>query len=152
LPSVTPIERYARWQRSDGAPFDPWLRVHWRLGAEYLKTAPKATIITGTVAEWEDWTGMSFPESGEYVVPGALQPITINREQDVGTYPDPNIWIRHSVTGEELAEYASDIAYPSRVQPLPLQLRLSLSHQRARFSTFGQLTSTMLPAGLRTQI
>lgn len=65
-------------------------------------------MITGTVAQWEEWTGMSFPESGEYVVPGALQPITINREQDVGTYSDPNIWIRHSVTGEELAEYSSD--------------------------------------------
>ena len=105
---LIPIERYARWQRPDGAPFDPWLRVHWRLGAEYLKAVPEATIITGMVAEWEDWTGMSFPKSGEYVVPGALQPITINREQDVGTYSDPNIWIRHSVTGEELAEYSSD--------------------------------------------
>jgi hypothetical protein len=41
---------------------------------------------------------MSFPESGEYVVPGALQPITIDREQNMGSYEDPNVWMRHLVT------------------------------------------------------
>lgn len=101
---LTPIERYALWRRADGAPFDPWLRVHWRLGAEYLKAAPEAAVITGTVAEWEGWTGMSFPESGEYVVPGALQPITIDREQDVGRYEDPNVWMVHRPAPTETAE------------------------------------------------
>ena len=98
---LTPIERYALWKRADGAPFDPWLRVHWRLGAEYLKVAPEAAVITGAVTEWEEWTGMRFPESGEYVVPGALQPITINREQDVGRYKDPNVWMLHRIAGVE---------------------------------------------------
>jgi hypothetical protein len=105
---LTSIERYARWQRSDGAPFDPWLRVHWKLGAEYLNATPEATIITGTVAEWEEWTGMYFPESGEYVVSGALQPILIDREQNVGTYSDPNVWMRHSITGEEFKAQPSE--------------------------------------------
>ena len=76
---LIPIERHARWQRSDGEPFNPWLRVHWRLGAEYLKAAPEATVITGTVAQGEEWTGMRFPESDEYVVPGALKPVTIDQ-------------------------------------------------------------------------
>jgi GNAT superfamily N-acetyltransferase len=101
---LIPIERYVRWTRDDGSPFDPWLRVHWRLGAEYLKVAPEATVITGTVAEWEEWTGMSFPESGEYVVPGALQPIAVDREQHMGTYSDPNVWMRHPVKVKEFAE------------------------------------------------
>ena len=74
------------------------------MGAEQLQAAPKATTIIGTVAEWEEWTGMSFPESGEYVVPGALQPIAVDREQNLGTYSDPNIWMRHSVTVEEFTE------------------------------------------------
>ena len=95
---LTPIERYARWTRDDGSPFDPWLRVHWRLVAEQLQVAPKATTITGTVAEWEEWTGMSFPESGAYVVPGALQPVSIDRERNTGSYEDPNVWMRHSTT------------------------------------------------------
>ena len=33
---LTPIERYARWTREDGLPFDPWIRLHVRLGAEIL--------------------------------------------------------------------------------------------------------------------
>jgi hypothetical protein len=51
--------------------------------------------IPGTVAEWEEWTGMAFPESGEYVVPGALVPVTIDRERDQGRYVEPNVWMLH---------------------------------------------------------
>ncbi len=56
---------------------------------------PEALTVVGTVAEWEAWTGMAFPESGRYVVPGALQPVAIDRERDLGRYDDPNIWMRH---------------------------------------------------------
>lgn len=69
---LTPMDRYARWQRADGTPFDPWLRTHSKLGAELLRMAPQSMVITGTVAEWEAWTAMRFPESGAYVVSGAL--------------------------------------------------------------------------------
>ncbi len=100
---LTPIERYARWKRPDGSPFDPWLRVHWRLGAEQLRIVPKAAAITATVADWEEWTGMSFPESGAYVVPGALQPVEIDRERNTGRYEDPNVWMRHRTTNGEAA-------------------------------------------------
>jgi GNAT superfamily N-acetyltransferase len=92
---LTPIERYARWIRSDGSPFDPWLRVHWRLGAEFLQVASQSMVIMGTVQEWETWTGMSFPESGAYVVPEALQPVLIDLESNSGRYEDPNVWMRH---------------------------------------------------------
>jgi hypothetical protein len=93
---LTPIERYMRWTHPDGSPFDPWLRVHWRLGAEFLQVAPQSMVVTGTVQEWETWTEMSFPESGLYVVPGALQPVMIDLESDCGRYEDPNIWMRHA--------------------------------------------------------
>ena len=53
--------------------------------------------ITGTVAEWEGWTGMLFPESGDYVVPGALELVTIDREADLGTYVEPNVWMHHQL-------------------------------------------------------
>ena len=42
-------------------------------------------MIPGTVADWEEWTGMQFPETGTYVVPGALQPVEIDVESDAGT-------------------------------------------------------------------
>jgi hypothetical protein len=40
---------------------------------------------------------MAFPESGEYVVEGALVPVEIDREHDRGLYVEPNIWMLHSV-------------------------------------------------------
>lgn len=94
---LAPMERFVRWTTRDGAPLDPWMRTHWRLGAEILRVVPRTLVITGTVAEWEEWTDMRFPDSGQYVVPGALQPVTIDRERDEGHYEDPNVWMRHKV-------------------------------------------------------
>ena len=34
---LIPIDRYAAWRRADGLLFDPWMRVHERLGATVLK-------------------------------------------------------------------------------------------------------------------
>jgi hypothetical protein len=93
---LTSIERYARWTCPDGSPFAPWRHVHWRLGAEFLQIAPQSMVVTGTVEDWETWTGPSFPQSGPYVVPGALQPIMIDLERDCGRYEDPNVWMRHT--------------------------------------------------------
>jgi GNAT superfamily N-acetyltransferase len=92
---LTPIERYIEWRRPDGMLLDPWLRTHERLGAEIAKVAPESMRIPGTVAQWEEWTELAFPESGSYVVPGALVPIVIDREGDAGLYVEPNVWMVH---------------------------------------------------------
>jgi GNAT superfamily N-acetyltransferase len=94
---LTPMERYVRWRRPDGAPVDPWLRVHWRLHARVLRVATRSMIVAGRVAQWEAWTGMRFPESGRYVVPGGLVPITIDRRGNRGRYVEPNVWMLHRV-------------------------------------------------------
>lgn len=96
------IERYARWQRDDGLPFDPWLRVHARLGAEIVRPCPRSMLIKGSVAEWEDWAGMAFPETGTYTVPGALVPVEIDCERDEGVYVEPNVWMRHLTMAHQL--------------------------------------------------
>lgn len=65
---------------------------------EERSSAPSAAMrLIGSVAEWEQWTGMDLPESGVYVVPGALVPIEIDRERDVGRYLEPACWVRHRV-------------------------------------------------------
>ena len=93
---LTPIERYIKWTRpEDELPFDPWLRVHARSGACIIKPCPTAMRIEGSVAEWESWTKMCFPESGEYFVHGALVPVTIDVESDRGLYIEPNVWVYH---------------------------------------------------------
>ena len=93
---LAPMESFARWMRSDGLHIDPWIRTHQRLGASILAPAPRSMIITGTVAEWEGWAAMAFPETGRYVVPDALDLVTIDREQDRGTYAESNLWMRHA--------------------------------------------------------
>lgn len=95
---LVPIERYVGWRRADGLPLDPWLRVHERLGASILKPEPESLRITGTVEEWEGWVGMSFPESGEYVFPGGLATVDIDREADLGSYWEPNVWMQHRLS------------------------------------------------------
>jgi len=92
---LTPIERYVHWATAEGLPFDPWLRVHARAGAETVGVCARSMTIPGTVAEWEEWAQMRFPESGEYVVQGALSPVTIDVEADHGLYVEPNVWMRH---------------------------------------------------------
>lgn len=94
---ITPFDQYVTWKRTDGSPFDPWLRVHWKLDASVLGIAPRALTVEGTVEEWENWTDMRFPASGEYIVEGALQPIIIDRDNDVGRYEDPNLWMLHRI-------------------------------------------------------
>ncbi|WP_345651505.1 hypothetical protein [Streptomyces siamensis] len=93
---LTPIETFMRWSREDGTALDPWIRTHQRLGATLLAAAPASQTMTGTVAEWEGWTGMTFPDSGEYVIPGGLSLLRIDRSADQGVYQEPNVWMRHS--------------------------------------------------------
>jgi hypothetical protein len=71
------------------------LRTHERFGGAIVKVARRSMVIPGTVADWEKWTGMLFPESGPYVVPGALVPVEIDVEHDEGVYVEPNVWMHH---------------------------------------------------------
>jgi hypothetical protein len=56
--------------------------------------------IPGSAADWEEWTGLRFFESGEYIVPGALRPVSYQRGQDLGVYLEPNVWVVHEVEHE----------------------------------------------------
>ncbi|MDD4052185.1 MAG: GNAT family N-acetyltransferase [candidate division Zixibacteria bacterium] len=94
---LTPMERYVNWKTREGMPFDPWMRVHVRLGAEVVKVCPESMYMSGTVAEWESWTGLLFPESGQYVISGALVPILIDLANDIGMYLEPNVWMHHRI-------------------------------------------------------
>jgi hypothetical protein len=94
---LTPMERYVEWRREDGKLLDAWLRTHAQAGAELIRVAPRSMHISGSVGDWESWTGLRFPDSGRYVVPGALVPVEIDRERDEGVYVEPNVWMHHRV-------------------------------------------------------
>jgi len=94
---ITPFDQYIHWMREDGAPFDPWIRTHWKLGAEIIKPIYHAMTVKGTVKEWEEWTNKRFPDTGKYIINGALQPIEIDHERDFGVYNDPNVWMKYNL-------------------------------------------------------
>lgn len=91
------IESYSKWQNKDGLFYDPWLRTHQKLGATVLTCVDSTLEIKGTIADWEKWTGMVFPESGQYVVKDALQPVQIDIESNLGVYHEPDVWMLHSL-------------------------------------------------------
>lgn len=95
---LLPIETYAAWRRADGLPFDPWLRVHARAGARIVRGSPRSMTIAGSVGEWQESTGLTFPISGPYVVEGALSPVEIDLATDRGVYYDPNVWMVHDLS------------------------------------------------------
>jgi GNAT superfamily N-acetyltransferase len=98
--ALIPIERYATWTRDDGLPLDPWMRLHARLGARVVRGVPRSMAIRGTVAEWREWTGLAFPETGDYLPAGAPAPVHIDLEAGEGVYFDPNAWMVHALADE----------------------------------------------------
>jgi GNAT superfamily N-acetyltransferase len=92
---LTSMADFATWTRDDGLHIDPWIRTHQRLGATILGPAERSMVITGSVADWEGWAGMVFPQTGDYVLPQALDLLHIDRERDEGRYVEPNLWMRH---------------------------------------------------------
>ncbi|HET7567262.1 MAG TPA: hypothetical protein VFJ91_04670 [Gaiellaceae bacterium] len=90
---LTPIDRYLTWRRGDGQLYDPWLRTHERLGAELLGPAERSLTVTGSRGEWEAWTELTFPEEGDYVVPGGLAPVRFDGGR--GVYVEPGVWMIH---------------------------------------------------------
>ena len=92
---LAPIERYITWRRADGQLLDPWMRLHERLGARVATALPSSMLISGSVGEWETWIGFPLPESGAYVFPRGLAPLTVDREGDLATYWEPNVWMVH---------------------------------------------------------
>jgi hypothetical protein len=51
--------------------------------------------IEAPVAEWEEWTGMRFPEDGSYVFPEALAPLEVR--DGTGRHVEPNVWVVHAL-------------------------------------------------------
>ena len=66
------LKHTIRWPRSSvissgaarTAALDPWLRVHEDAGAKLIRVAPESMRISGSRAEWEDWTKLGLPGHG----------------------------------------------------------------------------------------
>ncbi|MGA2010449.1 MAG: N-acetyltransferase [Solirubrobacteraceae bacterium] len=89
------MAEYAARVRDDGLPVDPWLRTHVRLGGVIVKVCPLSMVVPGTLAQWREWTGLAFADSGVVEVPGGLTPVHVSIEHDHAVYVEPNVWVHH---------------------------------------------------------
>ena len=93
-PTVT-LADYMTWKDSKGRPIDPWARTSGDLKAEYLGIAPNAIVTEASVAQWEEWTGLIFPQSGEYVIPEGHQLLKVDVENNVAIYAEDHLWFEY---------------------------------------------------------
>ncbi len=93
----TPMSEYAFRVRGDGLPFDPWLRVHARAGGKIVKVAYTSMTFSGSLEQWRAWTGLSFDQNGEVIVPGALAPVMVTLEHHLAAYVEANVWMHHAL-------------------------------------------------------
>ncbi|RFU86640.1 N-acetyltransferase [Streptomyces triticagri] len=95
LEPATQMDTYVRRERDDGLPVDPWLRVHVRAGGIIEKVAHASMTVSGSMAQWREWTGLPFDTEGTVEVPGALVPVHCEPERGYAVYVEPNVWVRH---------------------------------------------------------
>ena len=93
---LIPVEEYSRWTKSEGLPFDPWLRVHVQAGGTILHPCSSAMTVTGSSQQWSAWTGMDFPSDGYYTIPHGLVPVVM--QDGEGEYIEPGIWVLHKLS------------------------------------------------------
>ena len=93
---LVPMDKYISWTNDKGEPFDSWIRVHIKAGGKIISICSESMTIQGDINEWQNWTGLSFQGSGFYTVKGALCPIHIDLNKNIGEYIEPNVWIVHS--------------------------------------------------------
>lgn len=89
-----PMAEYAARRRDDGLFADRWLRTHERLGARMIKICPFAVTISGSFADWREWTGVKLVE-GENLIPGGIASVHASVERDCGVYVEANVWLEH---------------------------------------------------------
>lgn len=91
------IDDYIQWKNENGLPYDAWIRVHARNGASIVNSCRKSMFVSGSISEWESWTGYDLKSSGQYLFPSALTPIEVNIEKNIATYSEPNVWMHYTL-------------------------------------------------------
>jgi hypothetical protein len=102
---LIPMDDYITWTVPDKKDpsgkgrviFDPWVRAHLRLGAEIVAVAHRSCRVTGSLAHWQEWTGLQMPGNGSYTVPGGLFPVKVSADEDCGEYVEANVWVAHTL-------------------------------------------------------
>lgn len=91
------MDEYIQKKNEAGEVFDPWLRQHVNSGGEILNVCEESVLIDASLGKWREWTGLSLTEAGAVQLPGGLDVLNVNLEKNIGTYREPNVWVRYKL-------------------------------------------------------
>jgi hypothetical protein len=94
----TPMKDYVLRRAENGEIFDPWINMHVKSGGRIVNICPESVRVRATLKKWREWTGLPLQSSGDRVLPHGLVPLKVDTLKNVGTYCEPNIWVRYSLT------------------------------------------------------
>lgn len=90
-------EEYLSWKTKDGRPFDPWIRTNMASDTECLGIAHDSIGVTASLEQWQEWCGMVFPVSGEYLIPGGHKLLKVDVENDSAFYGEDHVWYSYDL-------------------------------------------------------
>jgi GNAT superfamily N-acetyltransferase len=93
-PNVS-INDYITWTDGSGRPYDPWIRSHLACGGKVVRPCERSMVVHEHVGFWESWSKQKFERSGHYKLEGALVPVEIDLEHNIGRYEEPNVWVAY---------------------------------------------------------
>lgn len=105
------LDEYAVQRLPDGRHFDPWVRVHERIGGRIVAVCEQSANFVGDREDWEGWLGMRLPDEGR-VLPAPAAIDFLDLFQGVGILTEPSIWIVHSpqATGTPIGDAEAEVA------------------------------------------
>ncbi len=74
---------------------DPWINMHCKSGGRIANICSESVLIKASLPKWREWTGLPLLTAGEKLLPGGLAPLRVDIEKNIGTYCEPNVWIRY---------------------------------------------------------
>jgi len=87
------LDQYVNARTSSGEHFDPWIRIHERIGGKIIGVCPGSAVFTAPVLDWSDWSQMKLPKGGQIIVPNAINYLEI--ENGIGTLREDSVWVLH---------------------------------------------------------
>lgn len=94
---LIPIADYVQWSHPGRPCFDPWIATHLGLGGRLVKTISAAMTVTRRVSDFAQMFSLTFASKGEYLLPGALCPMTVDPELELARYKEPGVWLVHDI-------------------------------------------------------
>jgi GNAT superfamily N-acetyltransferase len=91
-----PIADYMAWTDDRGRPYDPWIRSHLSVGGRLVGPCERSMVVDEPIAFWENWSRQRFEASGDYTLEGAIAPVKIDLDRQMGTYEEPNVWVTYA--------------------------------------------------------